>query len=144
MAQCGNRVLFDLSELEYLSSGGLRIILIAVKDVRRREGKVILTGLNPYVHEIFQVSGLTTMITIAGTVEEVKVGDEECGHRVYSLEKLHALDDDALGRNVPIERAARARGDVPDLVHHFHALDDGSEHGKPPASRSGIKVPVVG
>lgn len=70
LAKNSNRVLFDLSALEYLSSGGLRIILIAVKDVRRREGRVILSGLNPYVHEIFQVSGLTTMITIAGSVEE--------------------------------------------------------------------------
>ena len=70
LAQDSNRILFNLSALEYLSSGGLRIILVAVKDVRRREGKVVLASLNRYVHEIFEVSGLTTMITVAGSVEE--------------------------------------------------------------------------
>ena len=65
-----NRLIFDLSALEYLSSGGLRVILGAAKDVRRREGKVALAGLNQYVYEIFEVSGSTSMIPIKDTVEE--------------------------------------------------------------------------
>ena len=65
-----NRLLFDLSALEYLSSGGLRVILGAAKEVRRREGKVALAGLNQYVYEIFDVSGFTSMIPIKNTVEE--------------------------------------------------------------------------
>jgi anti-anti-sigma factor len=44
-----NRMLFDLSALEYLSSGGLRVILGTAKEMRRREGKVALAGLNQYV-----------------------------------------------------------------------------------------------
>ena len=65
-----NRLLFDLSALEYLSSGGLRVILGAAKEIRRREGKVALAGLNQYVYEIFDVSGFTAMIPIKDTVEE--------------------------------------------------------------------------
>ncbi|MEJ2220326.1 MAG: STAS domain-containing protein [Desulfobacterales bacterium] len=65
-----NRLLFDLSALEYLSSGGLRVILGAAKEIRRREGKVALAGLNQYVYEIFEVSGFTSMIPIKDTVEE--------------------------------------------------------------------------
>jgi anti-anti-sigma factor len=65
-----NRLLFDLSALEYLSSGGLRVILGAAKEIRRREGKVVLTALNQYVYEIFEVSGFTAMIPIKKTVEE--------------------------------------------------------------------------
>ena len=65
-----NRLLFDLSALEYLSSGGLRVILGAAKEIRRREGKVALAGLNQYVYEIFEVSGFTSMIPIKNTVEE--------------------------------------------------------------------------
>ena len=64
------RLLFDLSALEYLSSGGLRVILGAAKEMRRREGKVALAGLNQYVYEIFDVSGFTSMIPIKDTVEE--------------------------------------------------------------------------
>ena len=65
-----NRLLFDLSALEYLSSGGLRVILGAAKEIRRREGKVALAALNQYVFEIFEVSGFTSMIPIKETVEE--------------------------------------------------------------------------
>ena len=70
MTENTNRLLFDLSALEYLSSGGLRVILGAAKEIRRREGKVALAALTPYVYEIFEVSGFTAMIPIKDTVEE--------------------------------------------------------------------------
>jgi anti-anti-sigma factor len=65
-----NRLLFDLSALEYLSSGGLRVILSAAKEIRRREGKVALAALTQYVYEIFEVSGFTAMLPIKDSVEE--------------------------------------------------------------------------
>lgn len=65
-----NRLLFDLSGLEYLSSGGLRVILSAAKEIRRRDGKVALAALKPYVYEIFEVSGFNSMIPIKDTIEE--------------------------------------------------------------------------
>jgi anti-sigma B factor antagonist len=64
-----NRLLFDLSGLEYLSSGGLRVILSAAKEIKRRSGKVALCCLNPYVDEIFEVSGFKSMIPIKETVD---------------------------------------------------------------------------
>ena len=70
LAENTNRLLFDLSALEYLSSGGLRVILGAAKEIRRREGKVVLAALKPYVYEIFEVSGFTAMLPIKETVEE--------------------------------------------------------------------------
>lgn len=70
MADDTHRLLFDLSALEYLSSGGLRVILGAAKEMRRREGKVALAALTPYVYEIFEVSGFTAMIPIKESVEE--------------------------------------------------------------------------
>lgn len=65
-----SRLLFDLSALEYLSSGGLRVILSAAKEIRRREGKVALAALKEYVYEIFEVSGFTAMIPIKDSIEE--------------------------------------------------------------------------
>jgi anti-anti-sigma factor len=64
-----NRLLFDLSGLEYLSSGGLRVILSASKEIKRRDGKVALAALNQYVYEIFEVSGFTSMITIKDSID---------------------------------------------------------------------------
>ena len=63
------RVLFNLDELEYLSSAGLRVLLSAAKEMRRRDGKIALCSLNEFVKEIFEVSGFQSLIPITESVE---------------------------------------------------------------------------
>ncbi len=64
-----NRVLFNLGAMEYLSSAGLRVLLSVAKEMRRREGKIVLCSLNEFVKEIFEVSGFQSLIPIADSVE---------------------------------------------------------------------------
>jgi anti-sigma B factor antagonist len=64
-----DRVLFNLGDLEYLSSAGLRVLLSAAKEMRRRDGKIVLCSLNEFVKEIFEVSGFQSLIPIAESVE---------------------------------------------------------------------------
>ena len=64
-----SRILFNLNDLEYLSSGGLRVILGAAKEIKRKEGKLVLCSLNQFVKEIFVISGFEAMIPIENTVE---------------------------------------------------------------------------
>ncbi len=64
-----NRVLFNLGDLEYLSSAGLRVLLSAAKEMRRRDGKIVLCSLNEFVKEIFEVSGFQSLIPIADSIE---------------------------------------------------------------------------
>ena len=64
-----SRVLFDLSSLEYLSSAGLRVLLGAAKEMRRKDGKIVLCALNEFVKEIFEVSGFQSLIPITESVE---------------------------------------------------------------------------
>jgi anti-anti-sigma factor len=63
------RILFNLASLEYLSSAGLRVLLGAAKEMRRKDGKIVLCALNEFVKEIFEVSGFQSLIPIADTVE---------------------------------------------------------------------------
>jgi len=63
------RILYNLNDLEYLSSGGLRVILGQAKVIKRKEGKFILCCLNQFVKEIFVVSGFEALIPIADNVE---------------------------------------------------------------------------
>ena len=67
---------FDLEFLEYLSSAGLRVILGAAKEMKRRDGKFVLCALNAYVKEVFEVSGFGAIIPIA---ESVEAGIKEIG-----------------------------------------------------------------
>jgi anti-anti-sigma factor len=64
-----NRLLFDFEFLEYLSSAGLRVVLGAAKEIKRRDGKFVLCALNSYVKEVFEVSGFGAIIPIADSVE---------------------------------------------------------------------------
>jgi anti-sigma B factor antagonist len=63
------RILFNLGALEYLSSAGLRVLLSVAKEMRRRDGKIVLCSLNEFVKEIFEVSGFQSLIPIAESVE---------------------------------------------------------------------------
>lgn len=68
MQQGKTRLLFDLSELDYISSAGLRVILLTVKGVQSQKGKLVLSALRPYVREIFDVSNFSSIIPITDTV----------------------------------------------------------------------------
>lgn len=63
------RLLFDLEDLEYLSSYGLRILLRAAKKIYMMGGKIILCSLIENVKEIFDICGFGAHIPIAESVE---------------------------------------------------------------------------
>jgi len=63
------RLVFDLSALEYLSSGGLKVILGTARELKRKRGKFVLCSLSKFVKEIFEVSGINSLIPITDTVE---------------------------------------------------------------------------
>jgi anti-anti-sigma factor len=70
------RMLFDFSKLDYLGSGGLRVILGAIKESRRKGGQIVLCSLPALVSGIFEVSGFNSVVPITDTVES---GIEQLG-----------------------------------------------------------------
>ncbi len=69
LGEDGSKLLFDLSALDYLSSAGLRVLLSAAKEIRRRDGKIVLCSLTEFVKEIFEVSGFEALIPIEDSVD---------------------------------------------------------------------------
>jgi anti-anti-sigma factor len=64
------RILFDFSDLDYISSAGLRVILMTIKELRAKDGRVVLCSLNEYVQEVFDVSNFSSIIPITASCEE--------------------------------------------------------------------------
>ncbi|WP_321800939.1 STAS domain-containing protein [Caballeronia sp. J97] len=62
--QVSPRVLLDMSEVQYVSSAGLRVLLKAAKIARSTGHELVLTGLLPQVHEVFQVIGFDSLFRI--------------------------------------------------------------------------------
>lgn len=50
---------FDFSEVEYISSAGLRVLLAAQK-VMNRQGSMKLIGVSDEVMEVFEITALPT------------------------------------------------------------------------------------
>lgn len=57
------KLVLDFTELEYLSSAGLRVILSAQK-VMNKQGSMIVKNVNETISEIFEVTGFVDIITI--------------------------------------------------------------------------------
>ncbi len=68
-----DRVLIDFSTLSYVSSAGLRLILVAAKRARQVGGRLILCGLSPSVRDVFEISGF---LKIMETVESKAEGEQ--------------------------------------------------------------------
>lgn len=57
------RVVIDFSELDYISSAGLRVVLVGAK-MTRAPRKFVLCGMKPHIREIFDMSGFTKILSI--------------------------------------------------------------------------------
>ena len=57
-------MIIDLSQLEYISSAGLRVLLTAQKKVDEREGSLVIKNPNPVVRNVFKITGFDRNIHI--------------------------------------------------------------------------------
>lgn len=64
------KILFDLSQLDYISSVGLRIFLLAAKGMEKIEGKLVLCGLKEHIKEVFDLSCFSALFPIFLSQEE--------------------------------------------------------------------------
>ncbi len=56
-------IMFDLGQLEYISSAGLRVLLAAQKTMNR-QGTMKVIHTNEMIREIFEVTGFSDILTV--------------------------------------------------------------------------------
>jgi anti-anti-sigma factor len=54
----------DLAGVEYISSAGLRVLLMAAKRLRQPPAAVVLCGLGPAVRGVLELAGFLPLFTI--------------------------------------------------------------------------------
>ena len=52
----------NLSQLSYISSAGLRVMLVVQKQVNRTGGSLILTNVGPSIMEVFEMTGFSSIL----------------------------------------------------------------------------------
>jgi anti-anti-sigma factor len=65
----GDKAVVNLGELDYISSAGLRVILILAKRARQNAGRLVLSSLAPQVREVFEISGFLKILDTAADYE---------------------------------------------------------------------------
>jgi anti-anti-sigma factor len=68
------RLVVDLAQLEYVSSSGLRVFLLAGKRLQARQGKIGLCALKDHVRQVFDLAGFSSILPIYGSREEAVKG----------------------------------------------------------------------
>ena len=64
------RLVIDLEKLDYISSTGLRVLLVAAKRLKAVDGRIVLSSLKPHILEVFEIAGFKSIFPIYGNVDE--------------------------------------------------------------------------
>lgn len=59
----------DLTQVDFMSSAGLRLIMQVLKDARQQGGDLRLAGAQPGVGKMLKMSGFTTILKTFDTVD---------------------------------------------------------------------------
>lgn len=59
-----HRLAFEMDALEYVSSAGLRVLLLAVKKTKAAGGKIALYGVGGAIREVLEISGFLSLFPV--------------------------------------------------------------------------------
>lgn len=66
----GKKALLDLSGVAYMSSAGLRVLILAAKQCREQYGEIVVAALQPLLQEVFRIARLEMVIKVFKTVRD--------------------------------------------------------------------------
>ena len=66
------RIIFDMREVAYISSAGLRVIVLTAKHAKAANGGLAVFGLQPAISDVFEIAGLGAVIPIASNEAEAR------------------------------------------------------------------------
>ena len=66
----GEGVVLDFSGVDYISSAGLRVLMLAAKEAKASGGRIAVAALQPLVSEIFQISRFDKVLPCHRGVDE--------------------------------------------------------------------------
>lgn len=63
-----NNVIIDLTKVDFVSSAGLRVLLMAYRQIKAKSGKVVLVGVSEEITEVMSMTGFVNFFEIVDTV----------------------------------------------------------------------------
>ena len=66
-------LVLDFAGVEYISSMGLRVLMVAAKQMRSRNAPIAIAGLQPVVEEIFEIARFRFVVDVFPSVRDALV-----------------------------------------------------------------------
>ena len=66
----GDMIVLDFAGVDYISSAGLRVLMLAAKEAKASGGKIAIAALQPLVNEIFEISRFNKVLACHAGVDE--------------------------------------------------------------------------
>ncbi len=64
LGQGSKKLLMDFADVDYINSTGLRVLLLALQQLKKNQGKLVLCSIKDYMKEVFEISGYTEIFPI--------------------------------------------------------------------------------
>jgi anti-sigma B factor antagonist len=69
LAEPGSKILLELTQVAYMSSAGLRMLLSLYRQVTAKEGKLVLVGVAEEIKDTMEVTGFLNFFTTCDTLD---------------------------------------------------------------------------
>ena len=89
-AAMGGSVVLDLSAVDYVSSVGLRVVMMAAKHLRARKARIAVVSLQPVVREIFEIARFNHVVELYPSMRDAL--RELSGPALDAYEAEHPAD----------------------------------------------------
>lgn len=66
------KIIISFSKIDYVSSAGLRVILMSGKQVKTKGGSLVLCDMAPRIFDVFKMSGFDKILNIQPDLEQAK------------------------------------------------------------------------
>jgi anti-sigma B factor antagonist len=63
-------VLMDMAKVDFVSSAGLRVLLMLYRQIKIRNGKIILSGVSDEIKDVMEMTGFISFFEFTEKVEE--------------------------------------------------------------------------
>jgi len=68
------RISVDFSGVTYISSAGLRVLLLAAKRTRAAKGSLTMHAMSPEIREVFEISGFLSILKVYDSLDDALAG----------------------------------------------------------------------
>ena len=64
------KLIIDMSRVDYLSSAGLRLLLLLYREIASRKGQLVLVGVSPEIRTVMSHTGFLNFFRLADSQQE--------------------------------------------------------------------------